>query len=208
MKTWSIRNFVAVGMIALFGLSQAATADVGVRGGLVKPQGDIKSLAKSGWRAEVTADLNFFRMPFLSTVVSVGAMDFGKKKTEYTSGEQTYTQESHIALTGGGIGLRVAPPTLAIKPYAEALIRLASIEQEFKDGADFSSLESKTKFGYQVNAGVKFPMMPKVAFEVGGSYVSFAKNNYFDRTSGTLQERELELKAYSIYAGISLGLGL
>lgn len=185
-------------------LAPSLCAGVGARLGFLVPQGDIKDLAKTGWRAEVTADLNIFRLPFLSTVVSVGAMDFAEKKSDYTVDAQTYTQESHIALTGGGVGLRLQPPAAAIKPFAEAMLRLASIEQEYKDGAGNSRLDSRTKFGYQFNAGLQFSLAPRVGLEVGGSYMAFFNNKYLHHGV----EREIDLKAFGAFVGLDVGVGL
>lgn len=185
-------------------LAPSLCAGVGARLGFLVPQGDIKDLAKTGWRAEVTADLNMFRLPFLSTVVSVGAMDFAEKKSDYTADAQSYTQESHIALTGGGVGLRLQPPAAAISPFAEAMLRLASIEQEYKDGAGNSRLDSRTKFGYQFNAGLQFPLAPRVGLEVGGSYMSFFNNKYLHHGV----EREIDLKAFGAFVGLDVGIGL
>ncbi len=128
----------------------AAVADIGVRGGAMYPRGDFKDFAKAGWRAEITADINMFSVPFLSTVVAFGAADFGKKESVWQQTDQFYTQESKTALTGGGVGLRLEPPSMVIRPFAEALIRLASIEQDYESGLGGSDIEIADQTGLSV----------------------------------------------------------
>lgn len=182
----------------------AAVADIGVRGGAMYPRGDFKDFAKAGWRAEITADINMFSVPFLSTVVAFSAADFGKKESSWQPADQVVTQESKTAFTGGGVGLRLEPPSMVIRPFAEALIRLASIEQDYESGLGGSELKSRTKLGYQVNAGLKFTVAPKVGFEAGASWMTFPNCKFTDKQ----QEVEIDLHAFSIFAGLTLGIGI
>jgi hypothetical protein len=193
-------------MIAALLLATASptAAGIAVRVGFMVPQGDAKDLAKTGWRGEIAADLGIFRLPFLTTAVSVSVVDFAKKKVNYEYESQSFQQESHIAMTGGGIGLHAEPPALPLKPFAEVLLRLASVEQEYKDGDGGSELDSKTKFGYQVNGGVKFAAGPKISLEVGASYMSFFNNKFRDKRI----DREVDFNAFGGFVGLALGLGL
>lgn len=184
----------------------AATANAGLRAraGIMSPQGDLKESAKLGWRAEIGADLNMFSLPFMTVAVSVSAVDFGKKESEYNFQSNSFRQESHVALTGGGAGLRVRPPSAMLRPFAELLLRLASVEQEYKDGAGGSSLESKTKFGYEINAGFEYQLAPKTALEFGASYLTLWNHKLIR----SRVEQEIDLKAWGVFAGINLGIGL
>lgn len=182
----------------------AAVADIGVRGGAMYPRGDFKDFAKAGWRAEITADINMFSVPFLSTVVAFGVADFGKKEALWMQDDQLYLQESKTALTGGGVGLRLEPPSMVIRPFAEALIRLASVEQDYESGLGGSELKSRTKLGYQLNAGLKFTVAPKVGLEAGASWMAFPNCKFTDKQ----QEIEIDLNAFGIFAGLSLGIGI
>lgn len=182
----------------------AAVADIGVRGGAMYPRGDFKDFAKAGLRAEITADINMFSVPFLSTVVAFGAADFGKKETVWQQADQFYTQESKTALTGGGVGLRLEPPSMIIRPFGEALIRLASIEQDYESGIGGSELKSRTKLGYQLNAGLKFTVAPKVGLEAGATWMTFPNCKFTDK----LQEVEIDLHTFGIFAGLTLGIGI
>lgn len=184
------------------GLVTVAQADIGVRGGAMYPRGDFKNFAKAGWRGEITADLNIFSLPFLSTVVAFSTANFGKK--ESLPADALVEQTSKIALTGGGIGIRLAPPTMMIKPFGEALVRLASIEQDYDSGISDSELKSRTKLGYQFNAGLRFAFAPKVGLEAGATWMTFLNCKFTDKQ----QEVEVDLHAFGIFAGLSLGIGL
>jgi len=185
-------------------LTQAALADIGIRGGVMYPRGDYKDFAKSGWRAEITADVNMFSMPFLSTVIAFNVADFGKKESSWQPEDVTVTQESKTAITGGGVGLRFEPPSMAIRPFGEALVRLASIEQDYESGLGGSELKSRTKIGYQVNAGLKFTLAPKVGLEAGATWLTFPNCKMTDKQ----QEVEIDIQAFGIFAGLTLGIGL
>lgn len=194
---------VALCLLCLCG-TQAAIADIGVRGGIMYPHGDFKEFAKAGWRAEITADVNMFSVPFLSTVVAFSTSDFGKKESLWQPEDAVVTQESKTAVTGGGVGLRFEPPSMAIRPFGEALIRLASVEQDYESGLGGSELKSRTKLGYQINAGLKFTLAPKVGLEAGATWCTFNNIKMIDEQ----QEVEIDLQAFGIFAGLTLGIGL
>lgn len=168
------------------------------------PRGDFKSFAGNGWRAEVTANLNTFSIPFLSTVVAFSAVDFGKKSSNWQPESNVVTQESKTGLTGGGVGLRLQPPSPMVKPFAEALIRLASIEQDYESGLGGSELKSRTKLGYQLNAGIEFSIAPKVGIEAGATWMNFSNSKFTDKQ----QEVEIDLQAFGLFVGLSIGIGI
>lgn len=196
--------FTSAALALCLCLATTAQADIGVRGGSMSPQGDFKDFAKSGWRAEITADLNVFKMPYLSTVVAFSTIDFGKKESLYQTADLVAKQESKTALTGGGIGLRLEPPSMVIRPFGEALVRLASIEQDYDSGVGDSQLKSRTKLGYQLNAGLKFALAPKFGLEAGASWLTFLNCKFMDEQ----QEVEIDLHAFGVFAGLTLGIGL
>ncbi|MGB5106518.1 MAG: hypothetical protein WBP29_07030 [Candidatus Zixiibacteriota bacterium] len=188
----------------VLGLSASAAAGIGLRGGAMFPRGDFKNFAGNGWRAEVTADIEVFSVPFLLAVVSLSAIDFGKKSSGWVSGTDFVTQESKTSVTGGGVGLRIQPPTPMIKPFGEALLKLASIEQDYESGLGGSELKSRTKFGYQINAGLEFSIAPKVGLEAGGTWLNFSDTKFkFEE-----QEIEVDLQSFGLFVGLSLGIGL
>lgn len=200
-----MNKFAAIWTAAiLLGLVSTASADIGVRLGAMMPRNDFKQFAKTGWRAEITADLNMFSVPFLSTVVSFSAMDFAKKETTWQTQDILVIQESKTALTGGGIGLRLEPPSAFIKPFVEGLVRIASIEQDYESGTGGSELKSRTKIGYQLNGGLKFSLAPKIGVEAGATWMAFPNCKFKDKN----EEIEIDLSAFGLFAGLSLGIGL
>ena len=197
---------IVVALVAciLIGCAAPAWAGIGVRGGFMKPRGDFKEFAANGWRAEITANLNVFKLPFVSTVVAFSAIDFGKKSSGWVSDGDLVTQESKTGLTGGGVGLRIQPPTMMIKPFAEALVRIASIEQDYESGLGGSELKSRTKIGYQINVGLEFAIAPKVGAEAGATWMNFSSAKF----KSQLQEVEIDLQAFGLFAGLNIGIGL
>lgn len=199
-----ISTLAALLVCIVFSLSVPASAGIGIRGGAMFPRGDFKNFAGDGWRAEVTASLNVFSVPYLSAVVAFSAADFGKKSSDWISGTDLVTQESKTGVTGGGVGIRLQPPSPFIKPFGEALIRLASIEQDYESGLGGSELKSRTKFGYQINAGLEFAIAPKVGLEAGATWLSFSNTKF----KSEQQEIEVDLQSFGLFVGLNLGIGL
>ena len=200
-----MHRFTSICTLAIvLAVCSTAGAEIGARVGAMMPQGDFKQFAKAGWRAEITADLNMFSVPFLSTVVSFSTMDLAKKESSWQPEDVVLIQESKTSLTGGGIGLKLEPPSAIIKPFVEGLVRIASVEQDYESGLGGSELKSRTKIGYQFNGGLKFSLAPKVALEAGATWTSFPNCKFKDKN----EEVEINLTAFGIFTGLSLGIGL
>ncbi len=65
-------------------------------------------------------------------------------------------------------------------------------------------LKSRTKLGYQFNAGLKFAVAPKFGLEAGATWMAFPNCKFTDKQ----QEVEIDLNAFGIFAGLTLGIGI
>ncbi|MFH2055806.1 MAG: hypothetical protein ABIJ61_07605 [bacterium] len=184
-------------------------AGISVRTGLLLPQGDFKDYAGKAWSAEIVADVSPFSVPFLSVPVMVNVAGFGEKQTDWLgapeTGPATFAQTSSLTLTGGGVGLKLEPAIPGIKPFVEVFGRLASIEQDYHSGIPDAGnkIESKTKFGYQIDGGLKYSLVPTASLLVGASYVTFLKASLIAEE----QTAEIDATMIGVFVGISFSVG-
>lgn len=202
------KSFILVAII-LLGLTPSLFAGISVRAGLLMPQSDFKAYAGNAWSVEIVADVSPFSVPFLSVPVMVNAAGFGEKQAdwEFSSGGSAtvYTQTSSLNLTGGGIGLKLEPAVPGIKPFVEVFGRLASIEQDYHPGIPDAgnTIESKTKFGYQIDGGLKYSVAPTASLLVGASYVTFLNASLTsDDNAG-----EIDASMIGIFVGLNFSVG-
>ncbi len=174
---------------------------ISVRVGLQSPQGDYKDYAGNAWNAEIIADVRPFTVPFLSVPVMVNVASFGEKQTDWLGGTQT----SSVMMTGGGIGLKLEPSIPGIKPFVEVFGRLASFEQDYHSGVPNAGnkIESKTKFGYQIDGGLKYSLVPTASLIVGASYTNFLDVSLIAADDAV----KIDAAMIGVFAGISFSVG-
>lgn len=192
----------AAAMVLLL-CSQAESA-ISLRAGMVTPLSEFKDLAKTGWSAEVLADVRSLPVSGLTIIVLFNTSHHAQRKYDFTVAGETHTQKSQMTFTGGGIGLRVIPPTLVFKPFAELLGRVSSVQQDFRNNADKASMESRTKFGYQINAGLRYGVSPGVDLELGGGYTAFSEATFKHKDTVI----EIAPRGWQVFAGVALTIDL
>jgi opacity protein-like surface antigen len=200
------RNQIPVTLVAAFVLffcGQAESA-ISLRAGMASPLSQFNDLAKPGWAAEVLADVRSLPLNALTVVVEFNTSHLSQRQYDFTVAGATQTQKSQMTFTGGGIGLRVMPPTPVLKPFAEILGRVSSVQQDFRDNADIESMESKTKLGYEINAGLRYGVSPGVDLELGGGYTAFSKTKLKHKDTMI----EIAPNSWQIFVGVALTLGL
>jgi opacity protein-like surface antigen len=189
--------------IVLLLCTQAESA-ISLRAGMASPLSEFKDLAKTGWSAEVLADVRPLPISAFTIVVAFNMSHLSQRKYDFTVAVETYTEKSQMTFTGGGIGLRVMPPTPVFKPFVELLGRVSSVQQDFRDNADTASVESKTKLGYQMNAGLRYGVSPGVDLELGGGYTAFSKTKLKHKDTVI----EIAPRGWQIFIGVALAIGL
>ena len=184
-----------------------AEASISVRLGGSLPQSGFKTVAGTGFAIDVLASLRSLPLGPVTLVIAFNSTNFGTKNSQYLPGapapQELVSQTSKISYSGGGVGLRLEPPSLILRPFAEILGRVTSVRQEYRGGTGGTNLDTKIKIGYQINAGLKYAFIPKLSFEVGGSLTSFNKAQFKDKQ----QTYETEPKVWGFFAGLNLGLG-
>jgi opacity protein-like surface antigen len=194
---------VLIAVILLLLCSQAESA-ISLRAGMVTPLSEFKDLAKTGWSAGVLADVRSLPVGGLTIIVLFNTSHLAQRKYDFTVAGETHTQKSQMTFTGGGIGLRLMPPTPVFKPFAELLGRVSSVQQDFRDNADKASMESKTKLGYEVNAGLRYCVSPGVDLELGGGYTAFSKTKLKHKDTVS----EIAPRGWQAFVGVALTIGL
>jgi hypothetical protein len=177
---------------------------ISLRFGMASPLGEYKDLAKTGWAAQVVAEVRSLPISVANVVVAFDVAHFSQKQFDFLNGSEARSQKSQINLTGGGIGLRVAPSKMIVKPFAEILARVSSIQQDFRDNANKASIESRTKVGYEINAGLRYAFAPGFDMEFGGGYFGFSKTR-FKHKDTTI---EIAPTGWQAFVGVALTLGL
>lgn len=194
-----------VSAVLIVALSSSLYAGITVRLGAALPQGDFKDYAGSGWSADVIADLRPFSLPFLSMPALVNYSGLGNKKTDWSQNGQIHTQESKITITGGGLGLKIEPPALPLRPFGEVLGRLASLEQDYFSGIAGSEhvIESQTRFGVQFTGGLNYPLVPSMDLQGGVSYTTF----FNLEISKDEEIQKFTPKILTLFVGITFNFG-
>jgi hypothetical protein len=181
-----------------------AQAAISLRAGVASPLGETRDLSKTGWSAQVMADVRALPLSSLAIVVQFSAAGYGQKQYDFVSGTATRSQKSQLTFTGGGIGVRLMPPAPLIKPFAEIVGRVSSIQQDFRDNEDKASVESKTVLGYEINGGLRFGVSPGFDLEVGGGYTGFAKTKLKHKDTTV----EIAPHGWQAFVGVAMTLGL
>ncbi len=196
-------SVMLVAAMVLLPCSQAESA-ISLRAGMATPLSEFKDLAKTGWSAEVLADVRSLPVSAFTIIVVFNTSHLSQRKYDFMVGTETHTQKSQMTFTGGGIGLRVMPPTPVFKPFAELLGRVSSVQQDFRNNADKASMESKTKLGYEINAGLRYGVSPGVDLELGGGYTAFSQTKLKHKDAAI----EIAPRGWQIFVGVALTIGL
>jgi hypothetical protein len=182
-------------------------AGIAVRANVSLPQGDFKDYSATGYGLEVVADLRPFPVPFLLMPVAIGYTAHGNEEQDWQPGPGAglATQESSVTVSGGGLGLKLEPPALPLRPFLEVMGRLAAIEQDYDPGTDDNrgSIESETRFGFEIAGGLRYKLVPTTSLIVGARYTTYFNVGLFrDNT-----ETEIDVNTVGIFVGARFGLG-
>ncbi len=171
------RSFVVILVLATaISAASPAFGGVGLRVGSGLPVGNFNDYAKLGWGIDVLADFRVLPISAVRMVVAYDRLKFGDKHYTWPFTFVALNETSRITVSGVAVGARLEPPTPVVKPFFELLARLASVQQETILN-NHSVKNSATKFGYQINGGVRYALAPAINLEAGLGYTSFAKTN-------------------------------
>ncbi len=202
MKREQIWILIVAAFVLLLGVR--AESAISLRAGMASPLGEFKDLAKTGWSAGVLAEVRPLTVNALMVVVEFSTSHFARCQYDFPAEGGTHTQKSQMTLLGGGLGLRLMPPTPVLKPFAELLGRVSSVEQDFRDNDDKASVESKTVIGYEINGGLRYGISPEVDLELGGGYTAFSKAKFKHKDT----VMEVAPRGWQAFVGVALTIGL
>jgi len=211
---------LAVLLLISSNLSAGFLGAIGGGLGATIPQGEFNEYTKTGFSIMGFGRLNPFSMPMVGLRLGFQGVFFENDgRTVFFEGypgvpfEEVYTN----SLYKGTLGLEISKRFLTIEPYGGAGIGIyyfeAKTELKDDDGEVIASnkLSSKTKFGWNLNGGLKVYIFPKVAFDFNIQYDIVQDLEQY-KNPGVENPEDLEIVSFnskflSLFAGISIPLG-
>ncbi|NIP44701.1 MAG: outer membrane beta-barrel protein [candidate division Zixibacteria bacterium] len=181
--------------------------------GATMPQGEFNEYTKTGFSIMGYGTIGMLKMPYVQLRLGLQGVFFehddrnvvfeGYPDDVFT---ETYTND----LLKATLGLELSKRLAAFEPYGGAGIGIYYFESKTElkdpDGEVIASnkLDSKTKFGWNLNGGIKIFMFPKVAFDF---------NLQYDIVQDLEQYSGEEVVSFnseflSLFAGVSIPLGV
>jgi len=157
--------FLAVPAVALACLAPAAHAssplNLGIGGGITMPTNGTGDVLKNGFHVRGLAELHIPELPFALR----GALGYQKMDIKDAVQAATATTNGASQVLSGLAG--VTFPLMAggpVRPYITASLGAFNIKGEASDSTGVSVSNSKTHFGIDGGAGLKFAMGPTHGF--------------------------------------------
>jgi len=177
------KNMLAILAVAMLVLAAAPALaggySAGVTGGLDLPMGkDFKDAAKTGYSFGATGDYGL--APMWGLGVDLGYHSF-KAKDDLNSAvaaaliaggaPANTTVDIKWTAIQGGVHVRIVPPmTGPIKAYGQVGGAAYSLKEKIDTNTLGGTDVSKTKFGYNVGAGVDYAAAPTISVGIVGQY--------------------------------------
>ena len=202
---------LAILLLISANLSAGFPGSIGGGLGATMPQGEFNEYTKTGFSIMGFGRLNLFGMPMVF-FENDGRVVFFECYPD-TPFREIYTNN----LYKGALGLEISKRFMTVEPYAGAGIGIYYFEAktELKDEDDeviaSNKLSSKTKFGWNLNGGIKVYIFPKVAFDFNIQYDIVQDLEQY-KNPGVENPGDLEIVSFnskflSLFAGISIPLG-
>jgi opacity protein-like surface antigen len=158
--------FLAVPVLALAGLAPAASAgtsplNLGFGGGITMPTNGTGDVLKNGFHLRGLAEFHIPELPFALR----GALGYQKMNVQDALQAATATTNGESQILSGLAG--VTFPLMSsgpVRPYITASLGAFNIKGEANDSTGVSVSNSKTHFGIDGGAGLKFAMGPTHGF--------------------------------------------
>ncbi len=211
---------LAVLLLISSNLSAGFLGSIGGGLGATIPQGEFNEYTKTGFTIMGFGRLNPFGMPMVGLRLGIQGVFFENdgRVVFFEGYPDTPFREIYTnSLYKGTLGLEISKRFLTIEPYAGAGIGIYYFEAktELKNDDDevvaSNKLDSKTKFGWNLNGGLKVYIFPKVAFDFNIQY-DIVQNLEQYKNPGVENPDDLEIVSFnskflSLFAGISIPLG-
>jgi Outer membrane protein beta-barrel domain len=216
-KTFSI--FIVL-ILCSSNLSAGLIGSIGGGLGATIPQGEFNDYTKTGFSIMGFGTFDPFNVPFLSLRLGLQGVSFENEgRTVFFEGYPgtPFSEIYSNSLYKATLGLEVSKGLLTIKPYAGAGFGIYYFESktELKDDEDeviaSNKLSSKTKFGWNLNGGLKIYVIPKVAIDFNIQYDIVQDMEQYRVIDEVTQEAErvsFNSKFLSLFVGVSIPLGV
>lgn len=196
MRKILVGTMMLVGLGAVAGSAEAQgffPLAVEVRGGAGFPVGDFGDGVNTGWGFDANAQLRV--APMLSLYAGYGTIDFDSSDEGglLGSGSGTVTDQG---FHGGAMLSLPTGMLLGVSPYLRAGALYHEAKFDFEN--DDSDMESEKNLGYEVGAGLTFPLGLVVSFTPEVKYRSYAPE--WDNAFGSEDDEKLS------YVMVDLGL--
>jgi opacity protein-like surface antigen len=200
-------------IIILFAISsQASGRFIGSLGGglgATMPQGEFNNYTKTGFSIMGYITVNHVGMPYLGYRIGLQGVFFERDDRNVVFEgypDYIFTETYSNNLIKGSLGLELSKRVTSLEPYGGAGIGIYYFESktEIKDEDDnviaSNTLDSKTKFGFNFNGGVKVYFFSQVAFDFNIQY-DIVQN--LEQYSGE-EIVSFNSKFLSLFAGIAI----
>jgi opacity protein-like surface antigen len=211
---------LAVLLLISSNLSAGFLGAIGGGLGATMPQGEFNEYTKTGFSIMGFGRLNPFSMPLVGLRLGFQGVFFeNDSRIVFIEGypDDPFDEVYSNNLYKGTLGLEISKRLFTFEPYAGAGIGLyyfeAKTEVKNSEGEVQASrtLDSKTKFGWNLNGGLKVYIFPKVAFDFNIQYDIVQDLEQY-KNPGVENPKDLEIVSFnskflSLFAGISIPLG-
>ncbi len=211
-----MRRLLIISIFVLF-LAGSSSAQISgsLGGGLgaTMPQGEFNEYTKTGFSIMGFGKIGSLKLPYLQLRLGLQGVFFERDNRNVVFEgypDDVFTETYTNDLFKGTLGLEFAKRLAAFEPYGGAGIGIYYFESktELKDPEDeviaSNKLDSKTKFGWNLNGGIRIFMFPKVAFDFNIQY-DIVQN--LEQYSGE-EVVSFNSEFLSLFAGVAIPLGI
>jgi opacity protein-like surface antigen len=211
-----VKKLVLTAVVLIsFQICSAAGFSAFLGGGLgaTMPQGEFNEYTKTGFSMMGYGKLNMSSLPFLSYRLGLQGVFFERDDRmviiqDYPDAivTETYTNDLFKAT----LGLELSPSFLVFKPYVGAGIGIyyfsskTQLKDEDGDVMDTKTLDTKTKFGWNLQGGLRFAIFPKITLDLNLQYDIVQD---LEQYSGD-EVVSFNSEFLSLFAGVQVSLGL
>jgi len=203
---------IAIILLICSSLSAQIVGSIGGGLGATMPEGEFNNYTKTGFSIMGFGVLKPSSMPMVGLRLGVQGVFFEHDDRNIVFEgypDDIFTEVYSNDLLKATLGLEISKRLISIEPYGGAGIGIYYFESKTElknpDGDIIASnkLSSETKFGWNLNGGMRIYMFPKVAFDL---------NLQYDIVQDMKQYSGEEIisfnsKFLSIFAGVAIPLG-
>jgi hypothetical protein len=209
IKALAIIFLLTVQTLTAAGLS----GSIGGGLGATLPQGEFNEYTKTGFSIMGFGKLNMASLPFVSYRLGVQGVFFERDDRSVSIQgypDDLFTETYTNDLLKATLGLELSPPIPGFQPYAGAGIGVyyfssrTSLKDSEGDEIASNTLDSKTKFGWNLQGGLRFSVFPKITLDLNAQYDIVQD---LEQYSGD-EVVSFNSKFLSLFAGVQVSLGL